>query len=50
MKTKLLIIAFVAITLLSFTVVSSKKNSTDKSQSSKETSESGFALQDRDQF
>ncbi len=51
MKTKVTstIIAIAAITLLSFTVVSTKKNSTEKAQS-KISNESGFALQDRDQF
>lgn len=49
MKTKLVVIALAAVVLLSFTVVSNKKTVIDKSQS-KSNNESGFALQDRDQF
>lgn len=49
MKTKFVIIALAALTLLSFTVVSSKKAASEKVQT-KANNESGFALQDRDQF
>ncbi len=49
MTLKFVIIALAALTLLSFTVVSSKKASSDKVQT-KANKESGFALQDRDQF
>lgn len=49
MNTKSTLIAIAAITLLSFTVGSTKKATTEKNQA-KTTSENGFALQDRDQF
>jgi hypothetical protein len=50
MKTKNLIIALAAMTLLSFTLVSAKKVTTVKGQNKTVSNESGFALQDRDQF
>ncbi|MFM9837693.1 MAG: hypothetical protein ACKVOQ_05470 [Cyclobacteriaceae bacterium] len=50
MKTKLTIIAIAAVTLLSFTVASSKKTATAKTQTEAKSNQSGFALQDKDQF
>jgi hypothetical protein len=50
MKTKLTIIAIAAVTLLSFTVASSKKTVAAKTQIETKSNQSGFALQDKDQF
>jgi hypothetical protein len=50
MKTKLTIIAVVAVTLLSFTVGSPKKPTTAKTKNETKSTQSGFALQDKDQF
>jgi hypothetical protein len=51
MKTKLIIIALAAVTLLSFTVASTRKAVAAKSQNeANNTTTSGFALQDQDQF
>lgn len=50
MKTKLTIIAIAAITLLSFTVASTKKDVVAKNQNEVKSSQSGFTLQDKDQF
>jgi maltose-binding protein MalE len=50
MKTKLTIIAVVAVTLLSFTVTTSKKSEAQKTKSEAKSNQSGFALQDKDQF
>ena len=50
MKTKVTIIAIAAITLLSFTVASSKKIADAKNQNEAKTSQSGFTLQDKNQF
>jgi len=50
MKTKLTIIAIAAITLLSFTVGSTKKSTVVKNQTEAKSSQSGFTLQDKDQF
>ncbi len=49
MKTKIILIALTAITLLSFTLVSTKK-STANTASGSEASQKGFALQDSNQF
>jgi hypothetical protein len=50
MKTKLTIIAIAAVTLLSFTFTSSKKATVTKAQNETKSNQSGFALQDKDQF
>ena len=50
MKTKLTIIAIAAITLLSFTVASSKKAADTRNQNEAKASQSGFTLQDKNQF
>ena len=50
MKTKLTIIAIAAITLLSFTVASTKKVTVTKNQNEVKSSQSGFTLQDKNQF
>lgn len=50
MKTKLTIIAIAAITLLSFTVASTKKSVVAKNQNEVKSSQSGFTLQDKNQF
>ena len=50
MKTKVTIIAIAAITLLSFTVASSKKASDIRNQNEVKASQSGFTLQDKNQF
>ncbi len=50
MKTKLTIIAIAAVTLLSFTFTSSKKAVVTKTQNEVKSNQSGFELQDKDQF
>ncbi|MCA4896341.1 MAG: hypothetical protein ING84_15180 [Cytophagales bacterium] len=50
MKTKLTIIAIATVTLLSFTFTSSKKATVAKTQNETKSNQSGFALQDKDQF
>lgn len=50
MKTKLTIIAIAAVTLLSFTFTSSKKTVVTKTQNETKSNQSGFELQDKDQF
>ena len=50
MKIKLTIIAIAAIMLLSFTVISSKKSSDTRNQNEAKTFQSGFTLQDKNQF
>jgi len=52
MKTKLIVIGLAAVTLLSFTVASSaKKVAAAKAKTEfKTSSQSGFALEDKDQF
>ncbi|MFM7851725.1 MAG: hypothetical protein ACKO96_07330 [Flammeovirgaceae bacterium] len=52
MKTKIAIILFAAVTLLSFTLSSSKKTVRENSaqETNTTTGTGGFELQDRDQF
>jgi maltose-binding protein MalE len=50
MKTKLIIIAVIAVMLLSFTFSTTKSATTVKTQSETKSNQSGFALQDKDQF
>lgn len=50
MKTKLFLIVLAAITLLSFTIVSVKKTSSQATQQTEQQGQKGFALQDNDQF
>ena len=51
MKSKIIILAVVAITLLSFTVITVKRTGeTSNSTSATEKDLKGFALQDNDQF
>ncbi len=52
MKTKIILIALAAITLLSFTLISASKSSHKEVTAQQEVkgSQSGFALQDSNQF
>ena len=52
MKTKILLIELAAITLLSFTMLSSSRSSHKEGAAKREakTNQSGFALQDSNQF
>lgn len=49
MKTRLFIIAIVALSLLSFKLISSSKNHKEASKQEAQA-HNGFAMQDRDQF
>jgi hypothetical protein len=50
MKTKIFLIALAAITLLSFTLISSTSTSHKKAKQEVKNSQRGFALQDSNQF
>jgi len=52
MKTKILLIALAAVTLLSFTLISSSRSShkVATTQQETKTNHSGFAMQDANQF